>query len=111
MSLGILNVGDGDTKISFDPENPLELERSKKIVEELIKRGFAIVVQVGEQNGEPVYQRVKAFDAETCEYIIFGDPPLAEVIADPVPKKRRGRSRRLSAATTPAVAVSRSAGG
>lgn len=136
--LGILNVGAGDTKLSFDKSNPAECARAAKIVEDMLKRGYAILVQVGEKDGEPIYQRAKAFDPETCEYIISAGPDEAIAVGDilrgeaerpagfpgdpsmdksPSHTAKRGRGRprtrdvRIEASGTRAVSVSRSAGG
>lgn len=139
--LAILNVGAGDTKLSFDPKNPAERIRAARIVRDMLRRGYALLVQVGEEGGEPVYQRARDFDESKCEYIIADFAPLAaeptpfikpetekrleqggEAAGDETaeraeaePPRKRGRprvaTRRLPAATTPAIAVSRSAGG
>lgn len=141
MSLAILNVGAGDTKLSFDPKHPAERIRAARIVRDMLRRGYALLVQVGVEEGEPVYQRARGFDETKCEYIIADlDPEAAEPTrflktdtersleqsgtaasdeaterAEAKPPRQRGRprgaARRLPAATTPAVAVSRSAGG
>lgn len=141
MSLAILNVGMGDTKLSFDPKNPVERIRAARIVGDMLRRGYALLVQTGTENGEPIYQRARDFDETKCEYIIADfDPTAAEPEAfikseaetsleqsseapgdeaaertKAKPPRQRGRpriaTRRLPAATTPAVAVSRSAGG
>jgi len=114
---GILNVGDGDTKLSFDPANPAEKERAAKIVADMLKRGFAIMVQVGEKDGKPLFQRAEAFDEATCEYLIVGLPEdMLENGQPPKPLKLRGRKGRHRTYTAPAgnvrsVAVARSAGG
>jgi len=111
-SVGILNVGAGDTKLSFDPKNPVERERAKKIVLDMLRRGYALLVQVGTKNGEPIYQRAKGFDPKTCEYVIAGG--LDEGIdlgAEYRPPAKRGRPARIKAETTRAVSVGRMAGG
>lgn len=128
-ALEILNVGEGDTKVVFDPKSPGEIARAKRVIDDMLKRGFAILVQVGEQDGEPIYRRAKAFDAATCEYIVAGVPyeenaredaveeareeAAAEEPAAPKPKLKRGRKseHRVKASETRAVAVARSAGG
>lgn len=135
-SIGILNVGAGDTKLSFDPAKPEETKRAAAVVEDMLKRGFAILVQVGERDGRPLFQRAESFDPETCEYIIVGTPPpptpsiegidktaSPEAVADDAGAPRRRKSRkgvklgayksktRVPAASTRAVAVARSAGG
>lgn len=73
-SLGILNVGAGDTKVSFDPSKPAEVERACAVVMDMIKRGYAIMVQVGERDGKPLYMRAESFDPATAEYLVVGLP-------------------------------------
>ena len=68
--VGILNVGAGDTKLTFDRKNPKERERAAAIVTDMLRRGYALLVQVGTKHGQPLYQRAKAFDPKKCEYII-----------------------------------------
>lgn len=120
--LSILNVGAGDTKISFDPTKPEETKRASAIIADMLQRGFAILVEVGKKDGKPLYQRAEAFDPETAEYIVVGLPPGAESPPGdsrmgPNAKARPGRPRgrppkhRLKAETTNAVAVARTAGG
>lgn len=126
--LAVLNAGEGDLKLSFDKSNEPERERAKNTVEDMLRRGYAIFVQVGEQDGEPVYARAKSFDAERCEYLVVGVPEsavppsieLREDAAAPygrksdgTPRKRPGRSTtvRVAADKTRAVGVARSAGG
>ena len=113
-SLAILNVGKGDLKISFDPTNAKERDNSAKIVKDLLSQGYAIMVRMGGSDEEPIYQRVRAFDAKTSEYIVMGDPvtqPVHPTISDE-PKGKRGRPRLSRVPSSrPSVAVARSAGG
>jgi hypothetical protein len=88
--LSILNVSQGDFKITFDNTEPGELERAKKTITDMLKRGYAIMVIT--PDGQ--YRRAKKFDPQTVEYIVKDVPEI-----------------RLPAARTPAVAVARSAGG
>jgi hypothetical protein len=110
--LSILNVGEGDTKLSFDPDKPVERERASRIVTDMLKRGYAILIQVGEKDGEPLYQRAKGFDPKTCEYLIAGlsEQEEQEIDQQLSGKKKRGR-KRVDAAHAPAIAVARSARG
>lgn len=114
-TVGILNVGAGDTKLTFDKSKPVERKRAAGIVTDMLKKGFAILIQVGEKDGEPIYQRAKAFDPETCEYIIAGGPDeelnLSVKAPNPKLKRKPGRPRRVDAAKTRAVSVGRTAGG
>lgn len=116
--IAILNVGAGDTKLTFDLKKPAERKHAARVVKDMLKRGYAILVEAGQdKDGEPLYRRAKAFDEKTCEYIIVGIPEdsheeaTTKTTARKTPKSRRPAERRISAASAPAVAVSRSAGG
>jgi hypothetical protein len=116
MSLSILNVGEGDTKLTFDKDNPAELERTRRIVGDMLKLGYAILVRVGETKaGKPKYRRAVCFDAERDEYLVIDVPADAQTGLDDGPplkaeKLRRGRRSRMPG-STPAIGVARSAGG
>lgn len=123
-SVGILNVGAGDTKLSFDPSNPAERIRAARIVKDMLRRGYALLIEAGtDAAGKTVYQRALDFDEEKAEYIIADfDPEIAAEVdaADgesvppgPATQERRkpGRTRRVDAGKTTGVAVARIAGG
>lgn len=116
-TVGILNVGAGDTKLTFDRKNPKERERAAKIVTDMLKRGYALLIEVRQKNGEALYRRATGFDPKTCEYIIAGGPDetidIGAGSAPAAPPKRRGRPPkvRVKAESARAVAVSRTAGG
>lgn len=137
-SVGILNVGAGDTKLSFDPANPAERIRAARIVKDMLRRGYALMVEV-ERDGVKSFERAYDFDEGRCEYLIAdldtdaaraadrlevraledaaeGDETLIgagkpEPAAEPEPKRGRGRPKKIAAEGTRAVALSRSAGG
>lgn len=114
--VGILNVGHGDTKLSFDPAKPNDAAHARRVVTEMLRMGFAIMVQIGEKDGKPLYTRAEGFDEATSEYIIMGTPEAFQVAnalpAPPEKLQRHGkRSSRVPAAATRAVSVARSAGG
>lgn len=129
--LAILSVGEGDTKISFDPANPAEAKRAGQMVRDMLRRGFAILIEAGKDDeGRPLYRRAQDFDPETAEYIIAGDPLDREEGQDEeaeteagttLPAKRKAPrssnrgskagTKRVPASGTNAVAVARTAGG
>ncbi len=74
-TIGILNVAAGDTKLSFDPSNPSEVIRSGRIVKDMLRRGYALLVEV-ERDGVKAYERALDFDHQTCEYIIADFDPI-----------------------------------
>ena len=116
----ILNVGEGDTKLTFDKSNPEERKRAAKIVKDMLKRGYALLIQIGEIDGEPTYRRVREFDPDTCEYIIATTDDevinIGEAVEIKPSKKKSTRKKRVSKTRIPAdktraVAVARTAGG
>lgn len=81
--IGILNVGAGDTKLTFDKDNPAETIRAARIVKDMLRRGYALLIKTPEGQ----YTRVRSFDEQTCEYIIADyDPeaviPLPEIVPE-----------------------------
>lgn len=80
-TVGILNVGDGDTKLSFDPRNPAERIRAARIVRDMLRRGYALLIEV-EHNGEKVFTRATDFREDVCEYVIADLDPVAAAAAD-----------------------------
>lgn len=132
--IGILNVGAGDTKLTFDKNNPAECIRSARIIKDMLRRGYALLIEVADNKGNKSYTRVHEFREDTCEYIIAdgpentynerntepaatpehgtGDGETGEEIPKPkAPGKRGPKSRAIHASTTTGIAVSRSAGG
>ena len=67
--LEILNVQGGDVQITFTRGDVAETIRAKRIVTDMLRRGYALVVEV-ERDGKKAYERVQSFDEERGEYII-----------------------------------------
>lgn len=107
--VAVLNVGKGDTKLSFDPANEADRERAAGIVVDMIRMGYAVMIEAGKtSDGKTLYTRADGFDPQTFEYIVLGIP--AEPTTE---RKRRGRKsqRRVPAMETSAVAIAPRAGG
>lgn len=130
--LALLNVGTGDTKISFDPKaSDEEISKASILVKDMIRRGYAVLVEVGKDDKGPLYRRAYDFDIDTTEYIVAGLPddlvqePRAEKksasfkrkpdklgrVAGEGPRSRKRATSRIKATGAKAVAVSRTAGG
>lgn len=131
--VGILNVGDGDTKLSFDPNNPAERIRAARIVADMIRRGYALLVET--EPGSNQYVRAIAFREDRCEYVIADFDPITAAEADtreerqdasqqdkagasaaptataPAPARRSYSRKSIDAGSRRAVAVAPSAGG
>ena len=135
--VGILNVGCGDVKLTFDRNNPAECIRAARIVKDMLRRGYALLVEVTKKDGTKTYQRVKEFKDDTYEYIVADFDPIEarkhdsaeldatmdaelDAIGDaneqaaaqsrPAPNGKR-RTRAIKATDAKAVAVARTAGG
>lgn len=134
-TVGVLNVGVGDTKLSFDPKNQAERIRAARIVKDMIRRGYALLVEV-EVDGEKKFTRALDFDENVCEYIVADFDPIAAAradeeeqqqqetdhessnrsIAEPIsapaaPARGKKGTRRVQAESARAVSVARTAGG
>jgi hypothetical protein len=136
-TIGILNVGAGDTKLSFDKDNPMERARSARIVADMLKRGYVLFIEVPGHEGKS-YQRVLEFREDVCEYIIADlDPAIAapepkeetpvhepsneaegeagspaeNEIPAPAPRGRGRKRKSVDAGIVHGVAVGRTAGG
>lgn len=132
-TIGILNVGAGDTKLVFDSDNPAECIRSGRIVTDMLRRGYALLIELP----DGTFTRVHEFNAAVCEYIIAdfdpvqaaaadagvpdaqAQPPAAPPVGTPSPGPaeeprrpglKRG-TRAIKATGASGVAVARSAGG
>lgn len=81
-SVAILNVGSGDTKLSFDKSNPAERIRAARIVKDMLRRGYALLIE--HPPGSNTYTRALDFDESVCEYIIADFDPVTAEAADTV---------------------------
>lgn len=93
--LDVLSIGRGHLRVTFDGEDEGEVERAKGIIEDMLKRGYTILVEEGTE-----LRKVEAFDAATCEYVVRE------------PERRgKGRKRRVPMRKVKATGIGRTAGG
>lgn len=134
--IGILNVGAGDNRLVFDLKDPAGMIRAARVVKDMIRRGYALLIETGKDvDGKMQYRRAQDFDENTCEYIIADFDPVTAEQADVEEKdkideqsisgeaptsigknvgrkcRKLGSYRRIPAASAGGVAVARSAGG
>lgn len=106
--LDVLQVGRGHLRLTVDSADPVEVERARWLIEDMLRRGFAIFVE----NDDGTASRVKGFDPEHMTYIVGDGPDDAEAApADPAPAKKGRHLRQVPVATAKATAVGRTAGG
>jgi len=67
--LEILNVQGGEVKISFDTKDAPEAIRARRVISEMIRSGFVLLVEV-ERNKEKRFERALSFDEAKGEYIV-----------------------------------------
>lgn len=104
----ILNVGTGDTKISFDKNNPEDVERAKKIIPDMIKRGYALFCEI---NGK--LERVESFNPDTEDYIVRmpWETEWEGEIEPPKTKAEKQKKAKVKMRAGKVIAVGRTAGG
>ena len=105
-TLSILNVGAGDLVISFDSDDPDEVAKARKMVEDMLKAGYALVVE--EEDG--THSPVQRFDPETDEYIV-ADINFRKAKGESRARRQKAPKRRLKASRARATAIAPSAGG
>jgi hypothetical protein len=118
--IDILNCGRGHAEVHFDNGDPVELERGKRIIEDMLRRGYVLFIE----GADKALIRVESFNAERGTYIIADGPlyagdegavtePEPTAAAPDAPSKRgRGRQKReVGIATVKTTAIARSAGG
>jgi hypothetical protein len=104
--LEVLSVGKGDIKLTLDGTNSEETEKARRIIEEMLRKGYGIFVETDEG-----LTRVKKFNPKRMTYVI------SEVVEEPVdetagaPPPRRVQERQVPVAGSRAKAIGRTAGG
>jgi hypothetical protein len=105
-SLSVLNVGAGDITVNFDPGSPEEVVKGLRMLMDMQKRGYLIAVKLPDGS----YVRAVEIDPTAGCYVISlpadASPELlatlrAVVLDEPdagdLPRRRRGRPRKLRA--------------
>lgn len=100
--LDVLNCGEGHMEIRFDETDTVETERAKRVIKDMLARGYSLFIHDAENKLTPV----KRFDETKGCYIIADS---AEVPATPMKKKAKEKSVPMHEAK--AVSIGRSAGG
>lgn len=108
-ALEVLSIGKGDLKLTVDGSNPQELEKGRRLIEEMLRKGYGIYV---ETDKGPM--RVKRFNPKRMTYLIVDEPDPEAAPVPPAPAKRAGKRaayREVPVAGSRSTAVGRSAGG
>ena len=113
--LDILNTGRGHIEMSFDNKDQIELTRAKRIITDMLRRGYVLFLESPGKGKKKTLTRVQSFDATKGVYLIADLEEAAEIDASAsvIPAKRAaGRPRREVAMTsTRATAIGRTSGG
>jgi hypothetical protein len=130
--LEVLSVGKGDLKLTWDRDNPDDVDKARKTIEEMLRKGYSIFVETDDGPS-----RVTDFNPKRMTYIITEIADGTELPAAPVrpalpagapvkpdeimsPKKRgrpkgstnkRTRQREVPVAGSRATAVGKTSGG
>ena len=109
--LEILSVGKGDIKLTIDGSDPGEVNDARRIIEEMLTRGYGLFVETDQG-----LKRVKRFNSKRMTYIVAELPPGESLPTEPAkpgtrPRKRRTVDREIPVAGSKAKAIGRTAGG
>lgn len=99
-ALSVLNVGAGDLHIEFDKSDPADVEKAQGIIEDMLKRGYAILVRL-EGGG---WRRVEKFDKRRSVYVVSDSSGSKS-------QKKKATKKELPMKTTRAVGVAPTSGG
>lgn len=105
----VLNVGEGHLEIRFNEKDVIETARAKRIIQDMLRRGYALFVH----GKDDAMVRVKKFLPATGTYIIADGPeipPESESVAPQISRKLPGM-KAVSMTKAKATVVGRSAGG
>lgn len=98
--LDVLNVGEGHLKIEIDEDDPEGVAKARRIIEDMLERGYAIFIETARGP-----RRVRRFMPKRMVYLIDDAPE------NPQSKAERNRTREAPVSSSKATAVGRSAGG
>jgi|ERR1041385_4537736 hypothetical protein len=104
--LDVLNCGEGHLEIKFNERDVIETERAKRIIQDMLKRGYALFIH-GKDNA---LIRVKKFVPKSGCYII-ADGPTIPPEAIPTSESQERGVRSVKMGKCKATVVGRSAGG
>jgi len=112
--LSVLSCSAGDIRVKVDPKDPVTVERAKKMIQDMLKRGYLLAIEI-----DGKLEMVKEFDPKTGEYIIIESVTAAEeeptdepvTSTEPVAKRGRGRPKRIPMTEAKVTGVPRTAGG
>lgn len=108
--LEVLSVGKGDIKISLDHNNPDDIENARKLIEEMLAKGYGLFVET-----DKGLSRVRKFNPKRMTYVIVefadDDEPAEEPAAAKPKKPRKTKQREVPVAGSRAKAIGRTAGG
>ena len=116
--IDILNCSKGHAEVHIDAADPIALARSARIIEDMLRRGYALFIA----GADGALIRVEKFNPETKCYIIgvgplyAGEVPPAQEpgeVAKPPGKRdyRRQKTREVPIAAAHTTAIPRTAGG
>lgn len=101
-------------RFSFDSDDPQEVARAQRVVQDMLARGYILFVEV-----KGKLQRVRRFNPRTNCYVVADGPEKAPAASEsisppePVATRRRGRpaTREVPARRHRATGVAPTAGG
>lgn len=104
--LEILSVGKGDIKLTIDSSDPDDVADAKKVIEEMLAKGYGIFVETDDG-----LSRVKRFNPKRMTYVISEIVEQTDEIAGAPAPKKKTREKHVPVAGSRAKAIGRTSGG
>jgi hypothetical protein len=101
--LDVLSCHRGHLHINFDKADPLEAERAKRVIKDMMRRGYSLFVET-----EGGLRKVTKFDPETESYVIADGP---EKPAETTKKRGAYRTRKVRMQDAKVTGVGPTSGG
>lgn len=98
MTLDVLNCTMGDMKFSFDSKDPQEVERARRCVQDMLRRGYVIFVET-----KKGLRKVTGFNAKNDTYIIADGPMTIEEPTDGQKPKAPEKAKKTATAKKRAI--------
>lgn len=105
--LDVLSVGRGHLRITVDDKDPEGIDKARRMIEDMLKRGFSIFVET-----DSGLKRVKKFSAKRMTYLI-DDIPDDDALEStrPTPSPKHTPKKEVKVSESKSTVVGRTAGG
>lgn len=104
--LDVLSVGQGHLRVTVDDKDPEGIDKARRMIEDMLKRGFSIFVET-----DKGLRRVKKFNPQRMTYLVDDVPDEGELEKTRPTKLTKTPKKEIPVSKAKSTAVGRTAGG